>query len=214
VHEKNIESVFSADDKKGISSVHDVDIEPTKIDHSFFSNHQTGQKSFYPDEDWPSINLAEDPIAEVLERHHHDGDPLFFPFTESLAVVDGGAELKKLDPKQRLLPTRVYWSLKKHSADLTFTMEEGAKGSSEKRKRQDAQVMELTRRVKIAFSLVGGIVEVNGESASFPPKLDAFWAKKENKTHMGLSVEINAELSRFYNMGQGPENRSVRMSAE
>jgi hypothetical protein len=51
--------------------------------------------------------------------------------------------------------------------------------------------------MKIAFSLVREIVEVYGDAASFPPKLDAFWAKKKNRTHMGLSAEINAELGRF-----------------
>ena len=213
LHEE-CESIFTQKDKEGINSVHDIDVEPTRIDHSFFANLVTGRKTFYPDSSWPSVDLSNDPIFEILERHYHDGEPLFFPFTENLAVVDGVDELKKLDPDQRLLPTRVYWALKKHTADIAFAIDDGAEGSSEKRTRQDEQVQELTRRMKIAFSLVGELVEVHDENVEFPPTLDKFWARKKNKTYFGLSTERLDELCKMFEGGQGTENRAVRMSAE
>jgi hypothetical protein len=43
--------------------------------------------------------------------------------------VDGVDELKKLDPDQRLLLTRVYWALKKHTADIAFAIDDRAEGS-------------------------------------------------------------------------------------
>ncbi len=83
---KACEQIFTAIDKEGINSVHDIEFDPTKIDHSSLANLQTGKESFYPDASWPSFDLANEPIGEVLERHFHVGDPLFFPFKEHFVL--------------------------------------------------------------------------------------------------------------------------------
>jgi hypothetical protein len=65
LHEE-CETMFTQKDKEGINSIHDIDVEPTRIDHSFFANSVTGRKTFYPDSSWPSVDLSKDPIFENI----------------------------------------------------------------------------------------------------------------------------------------------------
>jgi hypothetical protein len=61
LHEE-CETIFTQKEKEGINSVHNIDVEPTRIDHSFFANLITGRKTFYLDSSWPSVDLLKDPI--------------------------------------------------------------------------------------------------------------------------------------------------------
>ena len=48
----------------------------------------------------------------------------------------------------------------------------------------------------------------------FPCRLDEYWAKKKNRTHLSLSLEITRELIDVFKRGQGSKNKAVRYSAE
>ena len=207
------EKTFTAKDKEGLNSVHDIrferKLERTEIVHAYFANLETGAKRFYPDQSWPSNEVVNQPIGEVLDRHSHAGAPLFFPFKQNLVLEDGGEDLMERDPDQCLLPTCIYWALKKHTADIAFA-DEGENTTSGNSTRLDEKVKELTRRMQIAVS---NAIECDDGSA-FPPKLDTFWAKKKNKMYLSLSAELVQHLQQMYDQGKGTDNRAIRMSAE
>ena len=72
-------SIFSPADKQGINSVHDITIDNKKITHAFFSNLETGAKSFVPTGRWPSKDVVDVPLARVIRRYHSTTPPNFFP---------------------------------------------------------------------------------------------------------------------------------------
>jgi hypothetical protein len=207
VHEA-CEKVFSSKDKQGINSVHDLTFGQESISHTNFSCLDTGTKRFCPDASWPAA--VEKPIGEVLDRHYHEGKPVFFPFKENLVVEDGGQELRKIDPDQRLLPTRLYWGIKKHAADLAIASEVSTNKDSSGRAGEKRQ--KLTRQMKLAFENKPELMAAY--TISFPCELDLYWARKKNKTHLTQSLEVIEELKKFYNQGKGSTNKACRMSSE
>jgi hypothetical protein len=108
-------------DRKGINLVHDMTFEPDKVIHSFFSNLDTGKKEIAPNESWPPAEFS---VGKVTKRHVHEGEPVFFAFKE-MNQEDTNEAPQQFDP--RLLSTRVYKSIMKHSADVSFATDPGDK---------------------------------------------------------------------------------------
>ena len=54
----------------------------------------------------------------------------------------------------------------------------------------------------------------SGRLSEFPPKLNEYWAKKENKNWTRPSEEVNQKVQEMYQQGQGYTNRSTHYTAE
>jgi hypothetical protein len=195
-------------DRKGISSVHDIKFEPSKITHSFFSNLDTEKTEITPNDLWPVVDCC---IGKISARHIYNGDPLFFPFKE-LLNDNADDDMQDLDP--RLLATRVYTCFLKHSADVSFASQD----SEELTTNEDLQkqIDEMAATMEELFADAGEEMfnEELGFVFTYPCSLPLFWAKKKNRTYMTLSEEVRTELARMFLDGQGSTNKALRYSAE
>ena len=194
-------------DRKGINSVHDMTFEPDKVIHSFFSNLDTGKKEIVPDQSWP---VAEFSVGKVTKRHVHEGEPVFFAFKE-MNQEDTDEAPQQLDP--RLLSTRVYKSLMKHSADVSFATEDETNLLVPNEKIQ-RKIDEMNETMSEVFEGDELLSEELGLGLGYPCILPQFWAKKKNRTYLTLSKEVMKELARMFEEGQGTTNKALRYNAE
>jgi hypothetical protein len=192
-------------EQKGINSVHDISFEPDKVTHTFFSNLERDQLVLSPTERWPTI---EQPTGKVSKRHVNKADPLFFSFKEMLLDEDDSWE-KDLD--DRRLATRVYKSFKKHNADIAFATQDD-EGRPVVSEQLQQRIDKMSENMQEAFHRKPELFEFF--DSAFPCKLNSFWCKKRNRTHLTPSQEVLAELNRMFKSGQGSSNKAIRWSAE
>jgi hypothetical protein len=145
----------------------------------------------------------------VSKRHVNKEDPLFFSFKEMLLDEDDSWE-KDLD--DRRLATRIYKSFKKHNADIAFATQDD-EGRPVVNEQLQQRIDKLSVTMQVAFDRKPELFEFF-DRASFPCKLQSFWAQKRNRTHLTPSQEVLAELDRMFKAGQGSTNTAIRWSAE
>ena len=195
-------------DRKGINSVHDMTFETDKVIHSFFSNLDTGKKEIAPNESWPPAEFS---VGKVTKRHVHEGEPVFFAFKE-MNQEDINEAPQQFDP--RLLSTRVYKSIMKHSADVSFATDEDETSILVTNEKIQRQIDEMSKTMSEVFTGDELLSEELGLGLGYPCILDQFWAKKKNRTYLTLSKEVMKELARMFKEGQGSTNRALRYNAE
>jgi hypothetical protein len=160
-------------DRKGISSVHDIKFEPSKITHSFFSNLDTEKTEITPNDLWPVVDCC---IGKISARHIYNGDPLFFPFKEMLND-NADDDMQDLDP--RLLATRVYTSFMKHSADVSFASQDLEEHATNEDLHKPIDEMASTMEELFAEEGEEMFSEELGFVFSYPCSLPLFWANEE-----------------------------------
>lgn len=202
------DKALSTKERTGINSVHDITFGQGKVTWQDFSNLETRKKTILATAAWPKYE-AIDPVGDVLKRHVNQGEPVFYPFEKPIHSDDKDEEM--MDPK--LLSTRIYNSLLKHSSGMDLAHNKSNEQQSARRQLDQNMAAERASDVQLLRQLDSVQPYLDMDSSEYF-SLSRYWAKKKNRTHLSLSKEVQENLVEMFKSGQGSTNKAVRYTAE